>query len=150
MVTLIAGTVATVVRTVVSAVPFYIGMTKNIAPIILAEIMLQMEELPLKLSYLLLGGFGHILFGGILAVGLGLIYLKWGTDFYLIKGAVYGLSSWLVFRVVLCPLLCPQEPVNLATAVVSLTSHLIYGLLTGYIIVKYGDFLEGPTGKPGN
>ncbi|RJX17742.1 MAG: hypothetical protein C4570_07760 [Ammonifex sp.] len=149
MLALIAGSVAAAVRTVVSAVPFALGVTKNIAPVVLAEIILQMKEMPLKFSYLLLGEFAHVLFGGILAVGLGLVYVKWGTDFYLIKGAVYGLSSWLICKVILCPLIIPgpPEPLNLATAVVSLTSHVIYGLLAGYIIVKYGDLFGDSAGK---
>jgi uncharacterized membrane protein YagU involved in acid resistance len=145
MVSLIAGAAATAVRTAVSAVPFYFGVTKSIAPVVLLQIMLQRTEIPFTLSYLLLGEFAHLLFGGILAFGLGLIYVKWGTDFYLIKGVVYGLSSWLICRVILCPLiiLCPREPMNLATAVISLISHAVYGLLAGYILVKYGDLFEG-------
>ena len=73
---------------------------------------------------------------------MGIVYLLSGKDFYLLKGAIYGMAVWFILRNYLVVLSVPGEPIELdaLTTAVSFSSHILYGLVSGYIIAKYSHF----------
>lgn len=145
---LIAGGAGTLVKTMITAIPYFLHVTNNMGVIIAGKVIFNTDKFPQDAGHLLVGLLAHLGFGGILAIGLSLIYWIAGTDFYLTKGAFFGIAAWILIRSIFLSAGMPEspKPLNLPTTIVSLSSHLFYGMVTGYIIVKFNRFL-GPTMK---
>ena len=112
--------------------------------LISGKVIFNTNHIPQDFGHLALGLLAHLGFGGVMAIGLSLIYQVAGTDFYLTKGALFGVFVWLFIRSILISVGMPGEPKELSvlTAMVSMISHLLYGVVTGYIIVKFNRFLR--------
>jgi hypothetical protein len=137
-----AGVVATAAKTVFSGIPYLMGITKTFGVLIAGKIVFHVRDVPMDAAHLLLALFTHLTFGGFLAVGLGLLYRFFGTAFNLLKGAFYGLIVWIIFRSYLVDLAVPggPQPRDAVTSAVAFASHILYGVIAGYLIVKYYRF----------
>jgi hypothetical protein len=137
-----AGVVATAAKTVFGGIPYILGITKTFGVLIAGRIIFHVKDVPMDAAHLLLALFAHLIFGGFLAVGLGLVYRFFGAAFSLLKGAFYGLMVWIIFWCYLVNLAAPggPQPVDAVTGAMSFASHMLYGIITGYLIVRYYRF----------
>jgi hypothetical protein len=140
---LIMGLLSTFLKSVITLVPYYLGLTNNMGILIMGKTIFNITQVPHDPGHLIIASLGHLAFGAILGIGLSIIYLKTGTDFHLIKSGFYGVTIWLIVRNILIAIGIPDEPrpMNVLTAMVSLISHLFYGLTLGYLTVKYNKFI---------
>lgn len=138
----IAGFIGAIVKIVYSGTPYLLNVTKDFGVIIAGRIIFHVKDFPLDWGHLTLAILAHLIFGSIIGVGLGIVYLLSGKDFYLLKGAVYGLTFWFILRNYLIVLAVPgeHEEIDALTTAVSFSSHILYGLVSGYIIAKYSHF----------
>jgi hypothetical protein len=140
---IIAGGIGTLVKTLVTGIPFLLHWTNNTGILIAGKVIFNANKFPLDAGHFIIGFIGHLGFGAMLGIGLSLVYLAGGTDFGLTKGAFYGIGAWLVIRSILISAGMPGEPneLNIPTAAVSLVSHLVYGITTGWVIIRFNRFL---------
>ncbi len=145
MVSTFAGAIGSLARAIFSYVFYLFDITQETAFVILAKIIYRVDNIPMDfahIGYIIVGLFAFIVFGSAIALGLSYIYLKFGTKFYMIKGILYGVVAWLFVRNIILDLIIKGNPTNLWTPIVALISHIIYGTICGYIIVKYGLFIQ--------
>jgi hypothetical protein len=144
---IIAGGIGTLVKTLVTGIPFLLHWTNNTGILIASKVIFNANKFPLDAGHLIIGFIAHVGFGALLGIGLSLVYLAGGTDFGLTKGGFYGVGAWLTIRSILISVGMPGEPkvLDIPTAAVSLLSHLIYGITTGFVIIRFNRFL--PRGK---
>ena len=139
---LFAGAIGTIAKTFLTAPPYFLGITKESGYLVAGQIIFHIRELPPGIGYSILGLLTHFSIGAFLAIGLSYVLLKSGRDFFLLKGAFYGITAWVFLRNVLVGLAVPGGPqaMNLITTVLSLAGHLVYGLVTAYLIARYYRF----------
>lgn len=140
---LIAGGIGTLIKALITGIPYLLHWTNNTGVLITGKIIFNTTKFPLDAGHLIIGCIGHLGFGAMLGIGLSLVYLAGGTDFGLSKGAFYGVAAWLVLRSTLINVGMPGEPkaLDVPTAAVSLLSHLIYGVITGFVIIRFNQFI---------
>jgi len=91
----------------------------------------------ITLSKLLLAEFTHFLAGATLGTVLALLLILSGYDYARLKGIGLGLVLWIV-HVIAIPNIVAPRPFLFRTfneAVVDLTSHVIWGLITASYIL---------------
>lgn len=144
-----AGVIGTAVKTAVSGIPFALHLTQSFDVMVAGRIVFHVKDIPMDTGHLLVSLFAHLAFGAFLAVGLGIVYLLSGTDFHLLKGASYGLAAWIVCKCYLVNLTAPGGPqvIDVPTAMVTFTSHMVYGIVTGFLIARYNRFLPRTAGR---
>lgn len=146
--TALVGTIASAIRALFTLIFYLLDITQETSFFIFAKILFRTKNIPIDFNhfgYLALGLFAFLVFGATLTIGLGFIYLKFGTRFYLLKAVFYGILIWLTVRNILIYLIMPEKSLSLWTPLIALFSHVLYGLVSGYLIVRYGKFI--PTSK---
>ena len=140
---IVMGSIATLIKTILTIVPYYLNITNNMGILEMGKTIFNISDVPADPGHIIISFLGYIGFGSILAIGLSIIFAKSGTDFYLLKGAIYGLFVWLTLRNAFIPIGMPGKPdrLDLVTAIFSLTSHVIYGLVLAYLVKKYNRFI---------
>ncbi len=147
---LLMGIISTFIKSIITVIPYYLKITNSMIILDIGKTIFNIDKVPTDPGHIILAFIGHLGFGGILAIGLSLVLLKTGTDFYYIKGGFYGVFVWLTLRNGLITVGMPgrPEPLDLITAVFSLISHVVYGLMLAYLIIKYNKFIRGTPGLP--
>ncbi len=138
----VAGFIGAIVKNIFSGIPYLFHITQDFGILIAGRIIFHAKDFPLDWLHITLSIFAHLIFGSIIGVGLGILYLLSGKDFYLLKGAIYGLLVWFIVRNYLVTLSVPgeREQLDAITTAVSFGSHILYGLISGYIIAIYNRF----------
>ena len=133
-----SGGVSSVVKTIISAVFFYAGYSKWFNLWDAGSVIFRTTSFPLDFWHLALAMAAHFLWGAVLGVGLGLIYLLVGRNHYLLIGGIYGFFIWIVFRNFLASISLPEGLVLLdaPSVTISFPSHVLWGTLVGYLIVR--------------
>lgn len=138
------GSISTLIKSVFTIIPYYLDITNSMGILEMGKTIFNVNKVPTDLSHVIISLLAYIGFGAVLAIGLSLIFVKTGTDYYLIKGSFYGGFIWLILRNALIPLGMPgkPQPLDTITALFSITSHIIYGLVLAYLIVKFNKFIR--------
>lgn len=88
--------------------------------------------------------FVYLAFGGLLAVMLGFFLHLTGKRYSVIKGAYFGFFIWIVFRNFFASISLdgglPSK--DAITAIITYVSHMLWGMITAYIIAKTIPFKE--------
>ena len=145
MFSILAGVIGTLAKTITSGIPFLFHITNSAGFIVAGKIIFQTKDLPLDTGHILIALLTHLGIGALIAIGLTYFYFFAGIRFYLIKSLFYAFIVWVFLRNMLVTLAVPgtPEPINLITNVVSLLGHFVYGIVAGYIIVKFNRFTPG-------
>jgi hypothetical protein len=143
---LLMGLISTIIKAAITLIPYYLQITNSMGIVIMGKTIFNLKQLPHTPGHLILSFLAFVGFGALLGIGLSLIYVKFGTDFYLIKGAFYGITVWIIIRSVFISFGMPSEPnpLDILTASISFISHIVYGLSLGYLIVKFNRFISKP------
>lgn len=133
-----SGAISAAIKTSVSAVFFYSGLSGWLTLIDAGSIIYRTTNFPLDFPHLLLAMISHVLWGSILAVGLGFLYYLVGRKNYLLIGGVYGFFIWITVLNFLSTISSQEElpALDASSVAVSLTAHIFWGLLTGFLIIK--------------
>ncbi len=150
MTTALAGMAGAITRAATTMLFFSLGHSKEVTFVQFAKIIFNKKELVLSLDnfgYLFLGFVAFISLGAIFTIGLSYMYFKTSTNFYLIKGVFWGIAIWVTFRALFLHMAFPGGTPHLWTHYSSVLGHVFYGLVSGYLIVKFGTFLKQPHQK---
>lgn len=141
----LAGIFATIIRSLFTLIFYLLQVTGETSFFIFTDFLFQPNKIPpdsQHFFYHLLGYLSFLVFGAIFALGLSYIYKKFSTRFYLIKSIAYGITIWIVVRNVILNLIGPVNPSTLGSQYVAFFSHILFSVIAGYLIVKYGKFLS--------
>lgn len=118
---------------------FVLGITDRFALQDAGAIVLRQVNMPLDLPHLALAATGQVLWGGVMAVALGLFLLFTGKKRALLKGAAFGFIVLITFRNFMVSISVPQglPPMDAVTTAAYVISHFLWGAFTSFIIVKY-------------
>ncbi len=135
----VSGGVASIIKTAISSVFFYSGLSNWFSLIDAGSIIFRSTVFQLDFWHLFLALITHILWGGILAIGLGLlIYYFVGTKHFMLFSGVYGFFIWISVRNFLSAISFPEglPPLDAPSVAVSMPSHIIWGVVAGFLIIK--------------
>jgi len=133
-----SGGISSVAKTIISAVFFYSGYSNWFNLLDAGSVIYRTTEFPLDFWYLAFAMVTHIIWGSILGVGLGLTYLLVGRNHYLMIGSFYGFFIWILVRnfFATISLTMGLPLMDAASISISLPSHILWGTLAGYLIVR--------------
>lgn len=145
LVTAIAGTIGSAARALIPLVFYFLKLYKEPAFVAVTKFMLKTKDVSIDFAnfgQLFLGFLVFVAFGALLVIILTFTYIKFGTDFYLIKGAFFGIAVWVIVRTFIMGLIIKEGTSDLSTHYISLASHIIYGMLSGYFIIRLERFIK--------
>ncbi|HWI54818.1 MAG TPA: hypothetical protein VNT57_03950 [Desulfobacteria bacterium] len=97
------------------------------------------------------GGFWPFLFGFQIDVIVGIVvafvvvnaFQRFGTDYYIFKGVIVGLASWVLFYVTLSKFLSSVHPTgSILQAELSFLKHIVFGVSLTWSAVWFSKRLE--------
>lgn len=135
----LGGLIGTAIQAALNWTWLLIGLTSTTLTEALGRTVLIVQPgKPLSTGELAVGFFAQFLIGALYGVGLAIVLNLSGRDFWVLKGlGAGGLIG--VLHLGLVPFLARMpEPVPLALAATHLTDHLLWGLVTAWVIAVLG------------
>ena len=136
----IAGIIGATVKAVISHAFFLVGVT-NLSSLHHAQRIVFHQAASLTGLNLLMSFIAFIACGGMVGVFLAYIYVFAGRDYGYYKGAGFGVVSYFLLLQMIYPLVQPglDLPQTGATVATLFATHIVYGLVSAHILLKYAD-----------
>jgi hypothetical protein len=143
-----AGLIAGAIGMTYSHTMFLLGFTPMSA-LHLAASLVTTDVINLTTLEVVNAVFTHLLVAANFAVLLTYLLVTTGKDFWVIKGIGFGATFCLISHSYLIPLMRTDEQVrtlifNGPSWTVTLTNHILIGLISAIIIVKYHYLFNDP------
>jgi len=139
----LAGLAGSVVRAFLTHLLFMIGVA-NASGLHVAQRDIMHVPEPLTGLNLVVSIIAFLVFGALPGVILALVYVFFGRDYGYVKGAGFGLTVYFLGVNFLLPIVQPDLdlPLSALTILGSYITHTLYGLVTAFVILRFGQFQE--------
>lgn len=138
----ISGIIATLVKAISNLIFYKLNIARYLYYQIAASALILPEDINTPLGFLL-GVLADIFTGGSLGVLFIVLINKTNKDYWFYKSIVFGVLVWLFGLGVILNLntvrIIPVDPVF---RLLSLIDHIIFGFVTGFLIIKYYYLME--------
>lgn len=141
-----AGVIGGTIGITYSYIMFLLGITP-LSSVHLAATLVVIDVINLTTLGYINAIFTHLLVAAGFGVLLTYILLNTGKDFWVLKGVGFGALFCLITHAYLIPLMRTDEQVrtlifNAPSWVIALSTHMLIGLITVTVIVKYHDLFK--------
>ena len=135
-----AGVIGNIGKEVITWVFYYLGLTRYTFEHFCAGIYVSPAHLNEPAAFLL-GFLTDFTFAAIFGITILIIIKKTGTDFWIIKGLVFGIGIYVLCYGILRPLISSKVIIQAPlTNLLFIIPNLLFGLIVSWFIHRFGRF----------
>ena len=134
-----AGTISNVIRNTIGLILYYLDYKKHTIWELATSAILPKSEME-KLPALTIGIFNDFAIASILGIITVYFIYFTGKDNFILKGFILGSAAWMLIFIPVTQLEISRiQPETLSSNLLFLLSHLLLGVLTSIIVIKFGE-----------